>query len=66
MSRRPSEVRDARDAPRWHEQAEVVVVGLGAAGACAAIEARASGAQVLVLECASGGGGTSATSHGQL
>ncbi len=66
MSRRPSEVRKAADAPRWHEQAEVVVVGLGAAGASAAIEATARGAEVLVLECTSGGGGTSATSHGQL
>ena len=30
------------------------------------IEATARGAEVLVLECTSGGGGTSATSHGQL
>jgi 3-oxo-5alpha-steroid 4-dehydrogenase len=28
-------VRNAADAPRWHEEAEVVVVGLGAAGASA-------------------------------
>ena len=60
------DVRDAIDAPRWHEEADVVVVGLEAAGASAAIEAAAAGADVLVLECASGGGGTSATSHGQL
>ena len=66
MSGRPSDVRDAADVPRWHEEAEVVVVGLGAAGSSAAIEAAATGADVLVLECASGGGGTSATSHGQL
>lgn len=66
MSHLPSHVRDAADAPRWHEDAEVVVVGLGAAGACAAIEAAAADTDVLVLECASGGGGTSATSHGQL
>lgn len=66
MSGRPSELRDAADVTRWHEEAEVVVVGLGAAGASAAIEAATAGADVLVLECASGGGGTSATSHGQL
>ena len=32
----PSDVRAATDAPRWHERADVVVVGLGAAGASAA------------------------------
>jgi 3-oxo-5alpha-steroid 4-dehydrogenase len=43
-----------------------VIVGLGAAGACAAIEAADGGAEVLVLERASGGGGTSALSTGQI
>jgi 3-oxo-5alpha-steroid 4-dehydrogenase len=66
VSCRPSDTRDAADVPHWHEEAEVVVVGLGAAGASAAIEAARAEADVLVLECASGGGGTSATSHGQL
>ncbi|MEU4423203.1 FAD-binding protein [Actinoplanes sp. NPDC024001] len=37
---------------------DVVVVGLGAAGACAAIEAAESGASVLVLERFTGGGAT--------
>jgi 3-oxo-5alpha-steroid 4-dehydrogenase len=48
----------------WDLEADVVVVGLGCAGACAALEARAAGADTLVLECASGGGGTSALSGG--
>jgi succinate dehydrogenase/fumarate reductase flavoprotein subunit len=48
----------------WAGEADVVVVGLGCAGACAAIEAAEQGASVLVLERASGGGGTSATSGG--
>jgi 3-oxo-5alpha-steroid 4-dehydrogenase len=61
-----SQLRRAVDAPGWHDQADVVVVGLGAAGASAALEAAAAGSDVLVLECASAGGGTSATSHGQL
>ncbi len=59
-------MRAADEVTRWDDEADVVVVGLGAAGACAAVEAAATGAEVLVLERASGGGGTSATSHGQL
>merc|ERR1711969_135537 len=35
---------------RWEEEADVVVLGLGAAGCAAAIAAHDSGAQVLVLE----------------
>src|SRR5690606_17969924 len=42
----------------WDLTADVVVVGFGAAGACAALEAAAHGAQVLVLERFTGGGAT--------
>ena len=63
---RPTALRDLDDVPRWEREVDVIVVGLGAAGACAAIEARRAGAQVLVLERAGGGGGTSALSTGQL
>lgn len=45
-------------------EVDVVVVGLGCAGACAAIEAAEAGADVLVLEAAAMGGGTSAMSGG--
>lgn len=38
--------------------ADVVVVGFGAAGACAAIEAAAAGASVVVLDRFAGGGAT--------
>ena len=38
--------------------ADVVVVGFGAAGACAALEAAAAGASVLVLDRFGGGGAT--------
>ncbi len=51
---------------RWDVEADVVVVGLGAAGACAALEARECGADVVVLERAGAGGGTSALSGGLL
>jgi 3-oxo-5alpha-steroid 4-dehydrogenase len=48
----------------WDDEADVVVVGLGCAGACATIEAAEAGAEVLVLEAAAMGGGTSAMSGG--
>jgi 3-oxo-5alpha-steroid 4-dehydrogenase len=53
-----------RDVPRWDRSAGVVVVGLGMAGTCAALEAHRNGGDVLVIERASGGGGASATSEG--
>jgi 3-oxo-5alpha-steroid 4-dehydrogenase len=42
----------------WDIQADVVVVGFGAAGACAALEAAAAGRRVLVLDRFDGGGAT--------
>ena len=56
----------ASEVPRWDLEAGVVVVGLGAAGASAAIEAAEAGADVLVLERDFAGGGTSALSGGSL
>ena len=61
---KPSAVRTAAEVATWDFEADVVVAGLGCAGACAAIEAAEAGADVLVLERASGGGGTSAMSGG--
>ncbi len=49
---------------RFTETTDVVVIGLGAAGGSAAIEARLGGAEVLVLERASGGGGSTGLSGG--
>ena len=49
------EVDDA-SAVDWSDSADVVVVGWGAAGACAAIEARSTGASVLVIDRFEGGG----------
>lgn len=46
------------------DEADVLVVGYGIAGACAALEARRVGGDVLVVERASGGGGASALSSG--
>ncbi|MDO9143497.1 MULTISPECIES: FAD-binding protein [Comamonadaceae] len=55
-------VASAADVP-WHEEADVLVVGWGAAGASAAIEARSQGADVIVID-RFGGGGASALSGG--
>lgn len=52
------------DIGNWDHGADVVVVGFGIAGACAALAAHAAGAEVLLIERASGGGGTSALSSG--
>ena len=49
------EVADA-SAVDWSDSADVVVVGWGAAGACAALEARATGASVIVIDRFDGGG----------
>jgi len=57
---------NSSDVSEWHDSAEVVIVGYGAAGASAAIEARQAGADVLVLERASGGGGTTASAAGHV
>lgn len=54
------------DVPRWDGETEVLVIGLGCAGAAAGIEAARAGASTLVLERSSGGGGTSAMSGGTL
>lgn len=59
-----AELLSAATIDQWHDTADVVVIGYGIAGACAALEARRAGADVLVLERASGGGGASALSAG--
>ena len=50
----------------WDIETDVVVIGFGAAGACAAIEATAAGAQVTLFERNSGSGGASALSGGEI
>src|SRR5271155_1991339 len=54
------------DGLAFDEETDVLIVGLGAAGASAAIEAREAGAEVLVLERASAGGGSTQYSGGFL
>ncbi len=49
---------------KWDMQTDVVIVGFGGAGACAAIEAAKAGASVLILEKAEAAGGSTAISGG--
>lgn len=57
-------IRPAHEVPSFDATVDVLVLGLGAAGAAAALEASRAGAETLVLERAGGGGGTSAMSGG--
>jgi flavocytochrome c len=48
----------------WDFETDIVVVGYGGAGAAAAIEGRAAGAEVIIIEKAPIGGGTTAMAGG--
>jgi succinate dehydrogenase/fumarate reductase flavoprotein subunit len=50
----------------WFGYTDVLIVGFGGAGACAALEAHACGAMVTVLDVSSGSGSTTALSGGQI
>lgn len=49
---------------QWSDEADVVVLGFGIAGGCAAVSAAAAGAKVLVLEKAAAAGGTTSMAGG--
>ena len=53
----PLVVQDVESA-QWDDVADLVVVGLGAAGVTAAVEARERGADVMLLDRFTGGGAT--------
>ncbi len=50
--------------PSWSDDVDVVVIGFGIAGGCAAVSAAAAGARVLVLERAAAAGGTTSLAGG--
>ncbi len=54
----------ASDIQDWSDDVDVVVIGFGIAGGCAAVSAAAEGARVLVLERAAAAGGTTAMAGG--
>ncbi|MDP3907364.1 FAD-dependent oxidoreductase [Novosphingobium sp.] len=56
----------AADVPQWDFSTDVAVIGFGATGACAAIEAADAGAKVMLFERNSGSGGASGLSGGEI
>ncbi len=55
---------NADEVSSWSDDVDVVVIGFGIAGGCAAVSAAAAGARVLVLERAAAAGGTTAMAGG--
>lgn len=56
----------AAEVEEWHDETDVAIIGFGAAGACAAIEAVDAGAKVTLFERNSGSGGASGLSGGEI
>ncbi len=56
----------ANEVSGWDYETDVAVIGFGASGACAAIEAADAGAQVMLFERNSGSGGASGLSGGEI
>lgn len=55
---------EAADVSDWAATADVVIIGVGMAGACAAIDARSTGASVIAIERTSGGTGSTSAAAG--
>ncbi|OBJ08457.1 FAD-binding protein [Mycobacterium sp. 1465703.0] len=55
---------NASDVTTWSDDVDVLVIGFGIAGGCAAVSAAAAGARVLVLERAAAAGGTTSLAGG--
>ncbi len=61
----PTTPRRLSEVEKWDFETDVAIIGFGGAGACAAIEAADAGAQVMLFELASEGGGSTAMSSGE-
>jgi succinate dehydrogenase/fumarate reductase flavoprotein subunit len=67
MSRNaPARPVRADQVTRWDIETDVAIVGFGASGACAAIEAAEGGAKAILFEAGAGSGGASALSGGEI
>ena len=64
MSTDIPETVNAAEVTSWSDEVDVVVIGFGIAGGCAAVSAAAAGARVLVLERAAAAGGTTSMAGG--
>jgi 3-oxo-5alpha-steroid 4-dehydrogenase len=58
------ETVNATDVASWSDEVDVLVIGFGIAGGCAAVSAATAGARVLVLERAAAAGGTTSMAGG--
>ena len=56
----------AAEVAAWDMETDIVIIGFGATGACAAIEAKQAGADVKLFERNSGSGGASGLSGGEI
>jgi 3-oxo-5alpha-steroid 4-dehydrogenase len=56
----------ASEVAAWDFETDVAIIGFGATGACAAIEAADAGAKVMLFERNSGSGGASGLSGGEI
>ncbi len=63
---KPTKPRKLSTVQHWDIETDVAIVGFGAAGACAAIEAADAGAQVTIFEVASASGGATALSSAEI
>ena len=62
----PTQPRRVDEVAQWDMETDVAIVGFGGAGACAAIEAADNGAEVIIFELASAGGGSTALSSAEI
>ncbi|MCF8608808.1 FAD-binding protein [Gordonia sp. HY285] len=58
------EVINASDVAEWRDVVDILVLGAGIGGCCAAVEAATNGANVLVLERSAAAGGTTCMAGG--
>lgn len=64
MSAAIPETVAVQDITEWSDEVDVLVIGFGMGGGCAAVSAAEAGAQVLALERAASAGGTTAMAGG--
>lgn len=62
----PTRAKKASSIESWDVETDVVVVGFGGAGSCAAIEAATQGAEVHLYEASSAAGGSTGLSGGEV
>jgi succinate dehydrogenase/fumarate reductase flavoprotein subunit len=62
----PARYRRLSEVENWDLETDVVVVGFGGAGSCAAIEAAEAGSEVILLEASSESGGSTKLSSAEI